>query len=98
MTAPADSTQQLRALARTRGRLSAALTAAIIVIYFGFIILIAFNKPLLARKVTAVLSLGILLGALVIVSSWLLTWLYVRWANKHYDEALRAISSAGAPK
>ena len=98
MTAPADSTQRLRALARTRGRLSAALTAAIIVIYFGFIILIAFNKPLLARKVTAGLSLGILLGALVIVSSWLLTWLYVRWANKHYDEALRSISSGGAPK
>ncbi|HEY9383156.1 MAG TPA: DUF485 domain-containing protein [Gemmatimonadales bacterium] len=28
------------------------------------------------------------LGAAVIVSSWLLTWLYVRWANTHYDAQL----------
>ena len=42
------------------------------------------------------LSLGILLGALVIVASWLLTWVYVRWANAHYDPALRALrESAG---
>ena len=34
------------------------------------------------------LSLGILLGALVIVASWVLTWVYVRWANTHYDPRL----------
>ena len=34
------------------------------------------------------LSLGILLGALVIVMSWVLTWIYVRWANTHYDREL----------
>ena len=34
------------------------------------------------------LSLGILLGALVIVASWLLTLVYVRWANIHYDAGL----------
>ena len=58
-------------------------------IYFGFIALIAFNKPLLARRVAPGLTLGILLGALVIVASWLLTWVYVRWANTHYDPAVR---------
>ena len=31
------------------------------------------------------LSLGILLGALVIVATWIITWIYVRWANKHMD-------------
>jgi uncharacterized membrane protein (DUF485 family) len=31
------------------------------------------------------LTLGILLGVLVIVFSWLMTWYYVRWANAHYD-------------
>ena len=98
MTTPADSTQQIRALARARGRISAALTAAIVVIYFGFIALIAFDKTLLARKVTPGLSLGILLGALVIVASWLLTWVYVRWANAHYDTALKAIGQSEAPR
>jgi uncharacterized membrane protein (DUF485 family) len=37
------------------------------------------------------LSLGVLLGALVIVASWLLTWVYVRWANTHYDAGLDAL-------
>ena len=62
-----------------------------IAVYFGFILLIAFNKEFLARKIGPGLSVGILLGALVIVISWLLTWIYVRWANTHYDTALDAI-------
>ena len=82
---------KLRALTRARGRIAGALTAAMILLSFGFIRLIAFDKELLARPVTAGLSLGILLGALVIVFSWLLTWVYVRWANAHYDTALKDI-------
>jgi uncharacterized membrane protein (DUF485 family) len=42
----------------------------------------------LARLLAPGLSLGIVLGALVIVLSWLLTWVYVRWANDHYDVRL----------
>jgi uncharacterized membrane protein (DUF485 family) len=62
-----------------------ALTAAMMLLYFGFILLVAFGKPLLARQLTDGLSLGILLGALVIVASWVLIWIYTRWANTHYD-------------
>lgn len=91
MTQPATATQQIRALARRRGQIAGALTAVMIIMYFGFITLIAFNKELLARKIVPGLSVGILLGALVIVASWLLTWFYVRWANAHYDPALAAI-------
>jgi len=44
------------------------------------------------------LTLGILLGALVIVMSWLLTFGYVRWANTRYDVELSALEAAeGAP-
>jgi uncharacterized membrane protein (DUF485 family) len=57
-------------------------------LYFGFILLIAFQKPLLGRLIAPGLSLGILLGALVIVVSWGLTFVYVRWANRVYDGAL----------
>ena len=93
MTHPAgnNSATRIRELARRRWRVAIALTIAMVVLYFGFIALIAFNKALLARKVTEGLSLGILLGALVIVASWLLTWFYVRWANTHYDTALASI-------
>ncbi|MGH7472037.1 MAG: DUF485 domain-containing protein [Longimicrobiales bacterium] len=54
--------------------------------------LIAFNKPLLATRIAPGLTLGILLGVLVIVGSWLLTWVYVRWANRHYDTAVDRIN------
>ena len=79
---------RLAELAAARWKVQVALTATMIVLYFGFILLIAYNKPLLARLVVPGLSLGILLGALVILVSWLLTWVYVRWANTHYDAAL----------
>lgn len=68
-----------------------ALTAAIVAIYFGFILLIAYDKPLMGRLLRPGLSVGVLLGALVIVLSWLLTWVYVRWANTHYDAGLDAV-------
>jgi uncharacterized membrane protein (DUF485 family) len=86
-----DATPQLRALARARGRIALLLTMLMMVIYFGFIVLIAFKKEVLGRLVTPGLSVGILLGALVIVASWVLTWIYVRWANAHYDTAIDAI-------
>ena len=82
---------RLRTLARKRGRLASALTAAMIILYFGFIALIAFDPALMGRRIGQGLSLGIVFGAMVIVISWLLTWFYVRWANNHYDVELKAI-------
>ena len=82
---------EVRALARARWRIAIALTAIMIAVYFGFIALIAFNRELLATVITRGLTLGILLGVCVIVASWLLTWVYVRWANAHYDARLEAL-------
>ena len=87
----ASRNERLRVLAAKQWKLAVTLTAAVIVIYFGFISLIAFDKALLGKLIVPGLSLGILLGALVIVSSWLLTWIYVRWANKTYDVELRKL-------
>ena len=66
------------------------------VVYFGFILLVAFNKPLLGTLVTEGLSLGMLLGVLVILVAWLLTWFYIRWANTHYDASLARTSVRNA--
>jgi len=98
---PTDSVtardSDLQRLARRRWRVAITLTAAVIAVYFGFILLIAFNKPFMGSLITPGLSVGILLGALVIVATWLLTWYYVRWANEHYDRALDEIRKAGRP-
>ena len=79
---------RLATVAEARWRVAIALTVAMIALYFGFILLIAYAPALLSRRLLPGLSLGILLGALVIVASWVLTWVYVRWANSHYDSAL----------
>ncbi len=86
-----DDHDEVRALARARWRIAIALTAIMIAVYFGFIALIAFDRALLATLVAPGLTLGILLGVCVIVVSWLLTWVYVRWANAHYDAKLEAL-------
>jgi len=65
-----------------------SLTIAMMAAYFGFILLIAFNKPLLGSILVPGLSLGMLLGALVIVIAWVVTWIYVHWANTHYDSSV----------
>jgi len=80
-----------RRLAAQRWRMAMLLTIAMVVVYFGFILLVAFNPELLGRRIGEGLSLGIVLGALVIVAAWLLTFVYVRWANRHYDPALHAL-------
>lgn len=85
---------RFRAIDAARWRIATLLTAAMMVLYFGFILLIAFNKPLLGSLVVPGLSVGILLGALVIVAAWVLIWIYVRWANVHYDAAIDAIRRA----
>ena len=85
-----NHSEQLKALDSARWRISIALTAAMMVFYFGFILLVAYAKPLLGRIVIPGLSLGILLGALVIVAAWVLIWIYVRWANTRYDAAIAA--------
>ena len=86
--------EPLRRLAAARWRIAILLTVAMMVLYFGFILLVAYDKPLLARVLVPGLSLGILLGALVIVSAWVLMRVYVQWANRHHDAAVQAIREA----
>jgi uncharacterized membrane protein (DUF485 family) len=88
MTTPIDPRTAIATLSAARWRVALPLTCAMMVLYFGFILLVAFNKPLLGRQVTDGLSIGILLGALLIVASWFLIWLYTRWANTHYDREI----------
>ena len=84
---------RIAALAAARERIAGILTALMILLYFGFIALVAFARPLLAHPVTPGLTLGILLGALVILASWLLTWVYVRWTAAHYDAEIERLRS-----
>ena len=86
-----DVDLKLRELDRARWRMALAVTSGMVLMYFGFIALVAFGRAFLAIQVWPGLSLGILLGALVILASWVFTWVYVRWANSVYDPAVRML-------
>ncbi|MEK7766698.1 MAG: DUF485 domain-containing protein [bacterium] len=81
----------LAALGKAKWRLAWWLTIGMVCSYFGFIFLVAFAKDTMGALVAPGLSLGILLGALVIVSAWALTAIYVRWANGAHDHAVRRL-------
>ena len=83
-----NASADLRRIDASRRRVTVGLTVAMMAIYFGFILLIAYNKPLLGTIVRPGLSVGMLLGVLVIAAAWTLTWIYVLWANRHYDAAV----------
>jgi uncharacterized membrane protein (DUF485 family) len=75
----------LRKVSAERWRIALLLSVCMLAIYFGFILLIAFDKPLMGSLLVPGLSLGIVLGVVVILSAWVLTTVYVRWANRVYD-------------
>jgi len=77
-----------RRLVTRRWTISLLLTAALFLVYYGFILLVALDKELLARKIGAVTTLGIPLAVAVIVVAWALTAIYVAWANRGYDRAV----------
>ena len=76
-----------RLLAR-RWRVSLILSALLFVLYYGYILLIAVNRQALSRTMGGApggMTVGIPIGAAVIVGAVVLTAVYVIWANRHYD-------------
>lgn len=78
-------------LIKRKRRISVILTALMLAIYFGFILVLAFRKDLLAVRVGEHLTLGVPVGLAVILSACVLTGVYVSWANSAYDDAVTGI-------
>lgn len=74
-------------LTKCRARWAWGLSAVILLIYFAFILLIAFAPAVLGKPIAAgsVITLGIPLGVVIIVLAFVLTGVYVHKANSHFD-------------
>jgi uncharacterized membrane protein (DUF485 family) len=72
-------------LERRRTSFSWTLTIIMLGIYFLFIYLVAYQKPLLGTPISGVITLGFPLGIFVILSAIALTGLYVFRANTQFD-------------
>lgn len=88
---------EFRALVRRKWSVSIALTAALFATYYGYILLVALNKPLLATKIGLNTTLGIPVGVGVILGSWVLTAIYILWANGAHDREVAALRAKLGP-
>jgi uncharacterized membrane protein (DUF485 family) len=81
-----QSHPKYRELRQKRNRFGWLLTALMMVVYYGYIALIAFNKPFLAKPIGAgVTTIGIPIGLGVIVFTIVITAIYIRRANGEFD-------------
>jgi uncharacterized membrane protein (DUF485 family) len=81
-----------RELVAKRTRFAWTLSAVMLAIYFGFILIIAFAPKLLGKPIGGgVMTVGIPVGLFVIVSAFVLTGIYVQRANSEFDNLTQRI-------
>ncbi len=82
-----------KALVSKKNTISIILTVLELVLYFGFVGLIAYNKPFLAQKLNegGSTTIGIPIAVMTIVISWILTMVYIFWANSSYDSDVKNV-------
>jgi uncharacterized membrane protein (DUF485 family) len=85
---------EFQGLVARRRTVAVVLTIAILVVYFGFVLVLAFASQSLARPIGEHLTLGIPVGVGIILIAWLLTGIYVWWANSRYDTAVEVLKDA----
>lgn len=85
--------EDFKALSAQKNVMSIILTILELVLYFGFIALIAFNKPFLAKKLSegSATTIGIPIAIGTITLSWVFTGIYIFWANSKYDSLVKKI-------
>jgi len=79
-------------LVKTRSRFGWTLTWAMMIVYYGFTLMVAFNKEFMGTRIgDGVMTWGIPLGLFVIIFTIVITGIYVHRANGSYDELTDAI-------
>ncbi len=82
---------EFKKLVRTRWTVSFFLLVLLFVNYYGFILIIALKKDFVTERIGSFANYGLIAGPIVIVISWVLTFIYVFWANRFYDKDVEAL-------
>lgn len=85
------NSDRFKKLVRTRWTVSITLLVLLFILYYGYILVVAEGKDFLVQKVGVHTNYGIILGVGTIIGAWLLTLVYVIWANTVYDKEVKAI-------
>ena len=79
-------------LVEVRSSYGWTMTAIMLIVFYGFILLVAFDKELLATRIgSGVTTWGIPIGIFVIVFTVIITGIYVLRANKQFDDLTEEI-------
>jgi uncharacterized membrane protein (DUF485 family) len=82
---------KFKGLVTKRWSVSFILTFLLFILYFGYILTVGYGKGWLVQKVGPYANIGIIYGAVVIVGAWILTMIYVVWANTSYDKTVEEL-------
>lgn len=74
-------------LVATRSRFAWTLSAVVVILYYGFMAIVAFNPAFLAQPISegGVASIGWPIAASLMVLFWIMTGFYVSRANSKFD-------------
>jgi len=83
-------------LVRERKSFGWTLTIIMLVLYYGYIAIVAFDPNMIAAKLSGSITIGLVLGVALILAAIVLTGIYVLRANSQYDDLTKAIVDANA--
>jgi uncharacterized membrane protein (DUF485 family) len=87
------TSHDFKALVAKRWTVSTVLLILLFVTYYGYVLLIPYAKEFMVAKVGTTVTRAIPIGLAVIVISFILTWVYVGWANQSYDPEVDRLKS-----
>lgn len=84
---------RFKELTSKRSRFAWLLSAIMLIVFYGYVLVVAFKPQLLAAKIAegATLSIGVPIGAAIIILAWVLTTVYVARANGEFERLNREI-------
>ena len=85
-----------KTLVAERTRFGWILTILTLILYYGYIAIVAFSPNTIGTKVSGMITVGIILGVGLIVISIVLTGIYVLRANSRYDQLNQSIVAAAS--
>lgn len=83
--------EKFRTLMASRKRIAVFLSILMLAIYYGFILVLAFGKEMFAIPLSGHVTLWLPIGIGVILTAWVLTGVYVFWANGRYDRMVNQV-------
>ncbi|MFZ9848238.1 MAG: DUF485 domain-containing protein [Flavobacteriales bacterium] len=82
---------EFKKLTKKRWSVALILTAFMLLAYFGFLLMVAFDKDFFKQKIGEVTTIAIPIGIGLILLAWLMTGIYTYWANNFYDKEVEEL-------